>query len=642
MPDVVRVVASSLTFYNGCVKGFELLRKARHYKADLSSVRLQIEIAQHALFTWAEEAGITQDNPVLLIAADKAPLVPKILAQLSTLLTDLQQLKRRYGLELETTSENIETVETADLFPSGRSKNHEEYTSKTDIAVPRAKASPWKRLRWLSVDDKKVSRLLNEANCYISTLEKFLEQTKRTKRDHAVEIYLRNAVLSSDNPRELNAFSRVEEQPPSKLAIAAAARVKQTRLQLGLSESLVSPICEQVPLQQQAIQRSLVLHRRTRSWDSSVNMKLSIGLLYLSREARACPLRAMTIYDGRPVLLEWKYVTRLDLPTLEDRVNQVASFLHELDYTFHSLPCRGYVIDHEAIRYGYIFDLSNEDLSNSQIDMNNLSHPSAPSLTSLRQMFASQAASPPSLNERLSISIMLLEALLNLHTSGWLHKDLRSDNIIFIQKYRPREDKRLDLASYSLYIAGYVCSRADQPDEMTEPFYSEAENDLYRHPHLLGPTKKPFCKAFDMFTVGCTLIEIALWSSLTDILKQHADFPLTIRHSEWAMGGTTPLNDVNRVSNVHNDRADLRSVDHMELRDKLLLSCLNKSSVLDISKKGPILRALATAVGRRYASVVEDLLEAACHDSNGIDEHEYALEVEVRARNALQEVLDII
>ena len=129
----------------------------------------------------------------------------------------------------------------------------------------------------------------------------------------------------------------------------------------------------------------------------------------------------------------------------------------------------------------------------------------------------------PSLNMRLSFAAKLLEALLNLHTSGWLHKELRSNNIIFIGRVdEPRETGKNDLSAYSVYIAGYVYSRLDSPGEMTEPLQSDFEADLYRHPSLLSDTRRPYRKSFDIFSVGCTLPEIGFWTSLRRIFENHS------------------------------------------------------------------------------------------------------------------------
>jgi hypothetical protein len=110
MPDVVSLVALSLTCFHGCVKGLIVISKAKHYNRDVLDVRLQIELTLHSLTTWAGEARLLQEPPTLLMSANNAVLVPQILGQLETLLLDLNQLKQRYGLYLQPTSEDVEAL----------------------------------------------------------------------------------------------------------------------------------------------------------------------------------------------------------------------------------------------------------------------------------------------------------------------------------------------------------------------------------------------------------------------------------------------------------------------------------------------------------------------------------------------------
>ncbi|EME81799.1 uncharacterized protein MYCFIDRAFT_122413, partial [Pseudocercospora fijiensis CIRAD86] len=101
--------------------------------------------------------------------------------------------------------------------------------------------------------------------------------------------------------------------------------------------------------------------------------------------------------------------------------------------------------------------------------------------------------------------------LLQLHTSGWLHKEFRSDNVLFFRD--SAEDPGAFLRS-KLRVTGYAHARLDRPTEPTEPLQSELEADLYRHPACLRQHRESFQRAFDMFSVGCVLIELGLWRSL--------------------------------------------------------------------------------------------------------------------------------
>ena len=526
MADIVGLVALSLSCLNGCVKGLIILSKARHYNRDISDIRLRTELTLHSLTTWAEEAGLMEDPPRLLVSANDAPLVPKILGQLETLLLDLRQLQQRYGLYLEPTSETVEALHDDDTTFTDRRPQQHEYTKRA-VAIFRRRKEPWKRLRWVTLDDDKFGGLLDKVKSYISEIEKFLEQAKQQRRDKNLEFCLRDAILNASGQQELDIIGMEYGEAISNLAIAAAARLKQTRLKLGGSYTATTPLTG--PLYETASDCSRY-ERRDSTFSSSSDvklryMKLSMRLLTLSRTARAQPFRTLAQYDSRLVLLEWKNVANMKDLTISKRVNQVATLLQDLGPSFHSLKCLGFVEDHVAKRYGYIFDLPDQlhaSWYNSPPTapiINDLQP--APELRSLRQVLDQNRT--PSLNMRLSLSVVLVENLLNLHTSGWLHKAFRSDNVLLVRDANHNDESLAEeLSAYAVYIAGYIHSRADSPGELTEPLKSELEADLYRHPRMLGNARQPYHKSLDIFAIGCTLLEIGLWSSLQQIFEYHS------------------------------------------------------------------------------------------------------------------------
>ncbi|KAF2115015.1 prion-inhibition and propagation-domain-containing protein [Lophiotrema nucula] len=647
-PQRVALPGLHMTCLNGCVKGLVVLSKAKHYNRDVSDVRLRTQLALHSLTTWAEEAGLMQEPPTLLMSANNAALVPEILGQLETLLLDLHQLEQRYGLYLQPTSEDVEALYDDDITLAGTVHKQHEYT-KRPLTIFRKRKEPWKRLRWVTLDDKKFGRLLDKAKSYIGEMERFLEQAKQERRDRYLEHCLRDAILNASGPQELGVIGTEYEKAPSKLAIAAAAKLKRTRLMLGFSDSASTSLM--MPHLSKSLSVSSMGSRLDSAMISKIansepkEMKLSMRLLTLTRVARAQPLRTLAQYDGRTVLLEWKNVADMADPTISKRVNEVAALLQDLGPMFHSLQCRGFVSDFVDKRYGYIFDLP-EELDNSSQAVK----PKQPGLTalglhpelrSLRQ--ALDEVGVPSLNLRLSLAVTLLENLLNLHTSGWLHKELRSDNVILIRDTNtPRENVTEELASFSIYVAGYVYSRVDSPGEMTEPLRSELEADLYRHPSLLSDSRQSYRKSLDIFSVGCTLLEIGLWSSFRQILEYHSAVRSDIAVPSWpARSISDPTlahsNSFEQVNSSH----EKASIDLMKLKHDLLISHLTvsrpKPTPVAVTKRSMIMTSLEAAMGERFTNVVEEFLAAGnTTKETKADEHEFALDLEMRARDIVR------
>ena len=263
---------------------------------------------------------------------------------------------------------------------------------------------------------------------------------------------------------------------------------------------------------------------------------------------------------------------------------------------------------------------------------------------------------------------------MNLHTSGWLHKELRSDNIIFIQKADVVRDNNVDLSTYSMYVAGYVYARGDDPGEMTEPLKSEVEADLYRHPLSLGRSRLSFRKSFDIFSVGCTLLEIGLWSSLRQILERHSAWllPLRLQNQQhhrslqrstgFSSTSTSAAlvgrpNDDEKGDDDKEDEGIKPSPDLMRLRHELMLSQLSDQKAsgtkTNLQETAPsprnrcnILRLLEAATGNLNTSIVEELLSTEVASCTGkdvdINEHEYALDLEIKAVDTIQAIANAI
>lgn len=228
-------------------------------------------------------------------------------------------------------------------------------------------------------------------------------------------------------------------------------------------------------------------------------------------------------------------------------------------------------------------------------------------------------SSKPFINTRLTLAVTLLETLLNIHTSGWLHKELRSDNIILIRNADyANSASHNDLSTYSVYIAGYFSSRVDRPGEMMERLKSEPEAELYRHQSLLCDARLSYRKSIDIFSAGCTLLEIGLWSSLWQILEDNsairAESAASRLVANWPLDRRKAFKEANKETDGERTEPP---VDLMKLKHELLLShftiqttepaeiATRKSSFAG-SRRSMIMRSLEAATGKLYTSVVED------------------------------------
>ena len=124
-----------------------------------------------------------------------------------------------------------------------------------------------------------------------------------------------------------------------------------------------------------------------------------------------------------------------------------------------------------------------------------------------------QVRTKPTLTHRVALAHKVAQCLLYLHAVNWLHKALRSSNILFF----PLPDTEVDIRSP--YITGFDNSRRSRFDEATTQVPRMGRMEVYRHPdtQLDGPTL-PYRKTFDIYSLGLILAEIALWEPIVSIM----------------------------------------------------------------------------------------------------------------------------
>jgi hypothetical protein len=201
--------------------------------------------------------------------------------------------------------------------------------------------------------------------------------------------------------------------------------------------------------------------------------------------------------DGQPMIIEWK---KYDASwqgqrgiQLRGRLDNLARLLNEekeKPEELLTLHCIGYIDRVEEAQYGFVFAkpgaVEDKVISLDQL----LDKPTAPTL--------------PTLEQRYQIAYSLALTLAILHTCEWLHKSIRSSNVLFVSSGGQVQWARP-------YLVGFEYSRPDKPDQSSEKPQQSAKFNLYRHPLSQGSPKESYKKAFDVYSFGTILLEIGLW-----------------------------------------------------------------------------------------------------------------------------------
>ncbi|KAJ3537211.1 hypothetical protein NM208_g6414 [Fusarium decemcellulare] len=237
---------------------------------------------------------------------------------------------------------------------------------------------------------------------------------------------------------------------------------------------------------------------RNNSWGPDLTLRPDRVKVIRDDEVAAGFRSFGTIDSDTPVIIEWK---RYDLTwkgkkgiRLRGRIQNIARLLHASSKPEEllTLNCLGVFEDHERSRYGLVFECPLETGGKAKML----------SLKSLLERPTPETL--PTLGDRYRLAYALTLSLAILHASGWLHKSIRSHNIMFPMKgERPIWSRP--------YLVGFDFSRPDSSDETTEKPEHSVRFNIYRHPSAQGIPGESFRKGFDIYSLGVVLVEVGLW-----------------------------------------------------------------------------------------------------------------------------------
>ncbi|KAI0479701.1 prion-inhibition and propagation-domain-containing protein [Xylaria cf. heliscus] len=548
----MEIAAAALQFasmavqaFHGCVIAIEFFSTAQNMGADGDLFQAGLEFEKYRLMAWASRVGLLGDNERQTINWQLASI---LLKQLKSLLTSADMVRDRYSLTV--TEEEVQAMEESQVSEVPRSgvakliarlkPNLHTTTSK----IIQENNSTVKRLRWAARDRDKLKAFLKEISGLITKLEFLLDSTERQQEKEEYHRLLREAISLTTTTAEAGQIKDLLEDRPDlrqgERSINAAAYLKQVRLVLGADkrEDEVTPkltgkiIGVKMP-------KLSILGRSLRPWNGSE--------LYTSGLEFAK-------YHNRQVLVQWKVIETAQWERYTNQMKCLAVFLMSLsDKSFRSLHCLGYYPLETQGRHGVIYSMPDDE---EDWDFRSLKH-----LLSTQSFV--------SLKRRLEIARAIADTVLQLHTAGWLHKSLRSENIIFLA---PRGSSSDVFLKSEPYIIGYEYARSDTKESanaFTELPDTELETDLYRHPQARGLNRETFQKRFDMYAMACILVELVMWEPLVGIFSSYV---------------TQGLKDIISIAQASNEIIELPSLERLLQNDDAvrILAYRSGETVLEV------------------------------------------------------------
>lgn len=557
---------------------------------DAQQLLVKFKIEEHRLLNWGKLVQLDYTEERFLLNHMSRGMVMDILHEQQKLLASFGRLDARYRrFQTPALQEQAEpfVIDSDRLLENGVSTSED---SKQTVQFPPAeelvkKALDWlassrnvpKRIRWASWDHKKMESLIVKLSDFNDKMHAALD---RAQMDTMLEMQTRfhyQIVLMNrqmENMVQIWQSDRIAHRPQQGLI----TEMEDSDFDFaGSSGSITAFNTRSYSQPLGALAQQKFVHLAIEdSQIVSEEYGNSMGLPHLADNIRETELSVNDIWtkDGEPfpedidegvrteasykgdadVWIEWKPNEvagpgqpegHVD-PKIRTRVQKLAALLKQNNrkVRFRAPHCLGYFVDESderESRFGLVFE--------KPADVPEGTMPTT--LRSLIEASMAGRAEVPSLTERVRLMKALAETVERLHAVDWLHKGLRSANILFFAARKSTSatnsddeeeaEEQINITSINFsdpYISGFDYSRPATSDDMTERPTDNPRADIYRHPTVQStgnrespaPNPNPsssttsltgresYKKSFDIYSLGVVLLEIAHWRTIDSIL----------------------------------------------------------------------------------------------------------------------------
>ncbi|TVY67421.1 hypothetical protein LSUE1_G009114 [Lachnellula suecica] len=539
----------------GCVRGIQLIITAKDLPAECMYLNLRLRMEEQRLFAWSETSGLLDydEDSTRVLGSNIFGLhrltVLELLVQIRVLFEEFETQQRKYkGLDThDSLSEQTDDSNVDDaLVPlTTKRKSFIDKAMKMLHATKQGMGEAPKRLRWAAFDKNNFEILLqrfSSLNDGISSLldsglqREIYNTTQDTNRSL---LQLRHDIHDIAQLVKATMVLNIQHQPSfnptnSRFYESNERYVAGLHLLTQLAQfKAFNEAVETTDPIDEATSKLLALGEIKRDRLKVKMNKNRVKFLEPVSSPDGGPVRSEALYtrdDGSqlPVWVEWKEYDwqppgkPCPAPYITDRVQKLAALLHHQPKPdFFRVPqCLGYFdnatheidestgtyIDDEAdYRIGFVFQKPDDTYSECRP-------------VSLLELLRN--GKKPSVTDRILLAQAVANCILYLHAVDWLHKGLRSHNIIF---FEPIEEGTVGTTvDYKKpYLSGFEFARPARREEQTEIPGDNAEHNMYRHPKAhsqgAGPHEK-FRKSFDIYGMGVVLVELGHWMTVDQVL----------------------------------------------------------------------------------------------------------------------------
>lgn len=500
--DPGSIIALVTIAYKGASIAWDTFRDTLRFPADSEDLVLRLELERFRFQTWAANAGLTEEN----LSPGLIPIYETVERQLrliDRLVSDLDQLRCRYGLSAPQTEDvAVEKVTSfiakmrKSLRASGikvEAPNADEFQASDEPRTDRVLPSKMRRIRWGLRDRKRFEDLLLTLEAHVEKLNQLLTETQQR-------------TVRKDNERiNILVVGNIQDDKSLQLIREAVQQQSDTSVVRTLVER--KAIAEDTPWSSRS---GLSAHSTTRLKD----FKLPYG--YQSQHR----FLATSLTNPEKYVLFEKKTFDVDLSEeqkyiLRTRIQRLVLLLSgPRTVNFRTPHAIAFIHDPDNFCWWLVYHWRLD--SPSDVDFSSV----ATQPVSLETLFHSKLK--PSLERRLRLAGNLASTLSELYSSGWLHKGINSDNIVFPQLYS-KEDKNSLSSLHDIsppFLIGFNYSRQETEAQTIDKskWVNDIKSSIYRHPAYQGEAAQGYKIHYDIYSFGLVLVEIALWVPLMTFL----------------------------------------------------------------------------------------------------------------------------
>ncbi|MCJ1381955.1 hypothetical protein MMC17_005067 [Xylographa soralifera] len=521
---VMSLTAQSFT---GAMQAIHLIANARNLKPDFKYLTVRLRLEQQRLYNWSSEIGLLkyleEDESIPsqgLLGLSRGAILDT-LAQIQALAVDFIKCNDTFS-GLIPDEDHCDSAALEDN-PSKKESNHfpdtMHFLKKTKRSMPLVRGLP-RRLKWASFYKDRYESLISRLRDFNDVLIDLVDSDARmaisrsTRETNTTILHLHGKV---DELAELIQALVPDKNPEALPILASRHAIPSNMVRAHELAGLAYFKALNTTIQADAFSKTSFndgVYRLLKS--TKIDRSEIQSLLFQDNSNNRCI--ASYQHANTPqqqVWIEWR---EYDLAMQANhngivydltRVEKLVALLshHAKPELLRAPNCLGYfdnAQDPEKAfrkgRLGFVFEHP---------------FPEAGPPVSLKELLKAKAK--PELTKRVALARAISNCLMSLHSVDWLHKDLRSDNVIFFKAADGTIDYSCPL------LSGFGYARPAFREDMTEIPSHHPEHDMYRHPrtHRFGPWegRQGFKRTFDIYSLGIVLLEIADWQTIDEVLN---------------------------------------------------------------------------------------------------------------------------